>query len=53
MSENLEISPADPRFHPVQPLSRPSPLALARDAKTLRNIAPRAEERPENAPIAG
>ena len=30
----IERSPSNPRSHPVQPLSRPSPLARARrDAK--------------------
>ena len=48
------LIPRPSRSHPVQPLSRPSPWpSLARDVKTLRNIAPRAEERPDNASISG
>ena len=49
------LIPPDPRSHPVQPLSRSSPFALARPRpqNALPNIAPRAEEGPENAPIPG
>jgi hypothetical protein len=44
-------NPAPVRFSPcADPPCWPS---LARDAKTLRNIAPWAEEGPENAPIPG
>ncbi len=43
----------DLRSHPIQPLSRPCPLDVARPSRqnAPKNIAPRAEEGPENAPI--
>jgi hypothetical protein len=41
------LIPTDPRSHPVQPLTRPSPLAVPRPETTLRNIAPRAEDGPK------
>ena len=42
----------DARSHPVQPLSANPPWpSLARDAKTPRNFASRADEGPEKSPI--
>ncbi|MGI8520297.1 MAG: lipocalin-like domain-containing protein [Actinomycetota bacterium] len=50
----LASCPTEPRSHPVQPLSRPSPLALARPRRqNAPNIAPRTEEGAQNAPIPG
>ena len=45
---------SDPRVHPVQPLSRPSPLALARPrGRNAPNHSRSGEEGHQNAPIPG